>query len=130
MDMTAMTKISGVVAKGAGRGRGLGFPTANITPSDSAVLPANGVYATKAIVDGIAYSAITNIGNNPTFGNNQRTVETHIFDFAADITDKQITIEILKFVRAERKFAGADELVEQIKRDVQHVLTDFDVQNA
>jgi len=124
MDMTATTKISGIVVKGAGRGRGLGFPTANIVPPDGMVLPTNGVYATKVTVDGVSHNAITNIGNNPTFGINHKAVETHIFDFNADITGKHITIEILKFIRAEQKFADADELVAQIRRDIQQVLAE------
>jgi len=127
MDMTANTKISGKVVKGAGRGRGLGFPTANVTPPSDAVLPANGVYATKITIDGTIYNAITNIGNNPTFGENHKTIETHVFGLDADITGKTISLEILRFVRAERRFGSVDELVEQIQRDVEQVLNDFEM---
>ena len=107
--------------KGASRGTGLGFPTANILPAEGANLPENGVYHTKVTVDGKVHNAITNIGTNPTFGEGQKTVESHIFDFDENIVEKLINVEFISFIRPERKFASADELVAQIKSDIAQV---------
>ena len=118
-------KISGIVVSGKSRGRLLGFPTANILPCAEQILPEkNGVYHTKVTLDGETFDAITNIGTNPTFGANQRTVENHIFDFDADITGKKIEVEIIKFIRDEKKFKSAEELVKQIESDVKRIRGD------
>jgi len=113
--------ISGTVVKGKSRGRLLGFPTANILPAIEQTLPANGVYHTKVKFDGKVLEAITNIGTNPTFGAGQRTVESHIFDFDADIVGKEIEVIIVSFIRTEMKFSCADELIRQIESDVKRV---------
>lgn len=118
--------IKGVVTKGASRGCKMGFPTANILPPKGAILPDNGVYRTKVTLDGNTYNAITNIGINPTFGSNQKTVESHIFDFGMDIVGEEINIEIISFVRAERMFDNIYELVKQIKSDVAQVLAEIE----
>ncbi|MCL2169160.1 MAG: riboflavin kinase [Defluviitaleaceae bacterium] len=120
-------QIEGVVVQGAARGTGLGFPTANILPAEGAQLPENGVYRTKVTIEGgLSYNAITNIGINPTFGNVQKTVESHIFDFDANIVGKAINVEFVSFIRAERKFASVEELVAQVKADIARVLADIE----
>ena len=114
--------IRGIVVKGMGRGRAMGFPTANIFPTEQ-LLPRNGVYKTKVKFDGKSYEAVTNIGTSPTFGSSQITVESHIFDFDANIVGKNIEIEFVRFIRNEKKFDNIDELVNQIKLDIEQVLS-------
>ena len=108
--------VSGRVVQGFQRGRQIGFPTANIRPRTSVLLP-NGVYAVRAGVDDGEYNAVANVGVNPTFGANQRTVETNLFDFSADLYGKRLRVSFIKYLRAERKFSSVDELVQQIGED-------------
>ena len=114
--------INGMVVKGTSRGRSMGFPTANILLTKQ-TLPQNGVYQTKVKIDGKIYEAITNIGTNPTFGSGQINVESHIFDFDSNIVGKNIEIEFVKFIRNEKKFDSVNELVAQIKLDIEQVLS-------
>ena len=108
--------VSGRVVQGFRRGRQIGFPTANIRPRTSVLLP-NGVYAVRAGVDDGEYHAVANVGVNPTFGENQRTVETNLFDFSADLYGKRLRVSFVKHLRAERKFSSVEELVQQIRED-------------
>ena len=108
--------VSGRVVKGFQRGRQIGFPTANIRPRTAVLLP-NGVYAVRACVDGGEYDAVANVGVNPTFGANQRTVETNLFDFSADLYGKRLRVSFVEHLRAERKFSSVEELVQQIRED-------------
>ncbi len=108
--------VSGRVVQGFRRGRQIGFPTANIRPRTSVLLP-NGVYAVRAGVGDGEYHAVANVGVNPTFGENQRTVETHLFDFSADLYGKRLRVSFVKHLRAERKFSSIEELVQQIRED-------------
>lgn len=112
--------IEGQVKEGEGRGRQIGFPTANLD-TDWDILPKVGVYATLAHVDGIVLNSITNVGYRPTFGNNELVIETHIFNFNEDIYKKRIEVEFVDRVRDEQKFNGPQALVEQIKKDVDRV---------
>jgi len=109
-------KMRGTVVRGAGRGRGLGFPTANILPAGD--FSARGVYSSRVALDGAIYDAITNVGTNPTFGNGQISIETHIFDFDEDIAGREIEIELIEHIRDEKKFTSVDELISQIKKDI------------
>ncbi len=108
--------VSGRVIQGFQRGRHIGFPTANIRPQTAVLLP-NGVYAVRACVDDGEYNAVANIGVNPTFGANRRTVETNLFDFSADLYGKRLRVRFIKYLRAEQKFSSVDELVQQIGED-------------
>lgn len=112
--------LDGVVVKGEGRGKKIGFPTANIQiPSDS-IVPKIGVYVTRTIYKGMTFKSITNIGKNPTFKDSASvTIETNIFEFDSDIYGESIHIEFLARVRDEKKFPTVTDLVEQIKKDVE-----------
>ena len=110
-------QISGEVVRGKGRGAGLGFPSANIIPGEIKLLPPAGVYAALVLRGGAVYNGITNIGTNPTFGENETTVETFIFDFDRNIYGEEITLRFVEFMREEKRFASAAELSEQLERD-------------
>jgi riboflavin kinase / FMN adenylyltransferase len=112
--------IDGVIVKGAGRGKLIGIPTANLKIDGDLIIPLRGVYITDTIYKGLKYRSVTNIGRNPTFVNDDvTTVETHIIDFLSDIYGETIRVEFLKRLRAEKKFANVPELVDQIKNDIQ-----------
>jgi riboflavin kinase/FMN adenylyltransferase len=111
--------IDGVVTRGAGRGRELGFPTANLATTNELV-PPSGVYATTTMMtaDGVVYPSITNIGTRPTFGETDRTViETHIFDVTRDLYDSSIRLSFVQRLRDERPFPDVDALRAQIETD-------------
>ncbi|CAK8722914.1 MAG: riboflavin kinase [Candidatus Electronema aureum] len=119
--------IRGEVQRGRQRGRGLGFPTANLHITEEDLCPKKGVYVTQVICGGRMYGSISNIGRNPTFGENELVAETHIFDFSDDIYGQPIRLNLLRHLRGEIKFNSADELAAQIRRDVEtarHVLED------
>ncbi|OHD69161.1 MAG: riboflavin biosynthesis protein RibF [Spirochaetes bacterium RBG_16_49_21] len=111
--------ISGTVIKGKGRGRDLGFPTANIVPVHSdKVVPGDGVYAVRVKLEkDVLKNGILNIGTNPTFFEDTRTIEVHILDFNGIIYDKPITVEFHKRLREEIAFDSKEQLIDQIKRD-------------
>jgi riboflavin kinase / FMN adenylyltransferase len=113
--------FTGIISHGFARGREIGFQTANIVPDNpDKLIPCDGVYATHvSFADGRVCNAITNIGKNPTFEGVARTVETHILDFNADIYGQTLTITFVECIRGEMKFGSVDELVAQIKLDVE-----------
>ena len=116
--------ISGYVVRGEGRGKPLGFPTANVqSGNDKKIIPADGVYAVTALVDGFPkeLSGMLNIGTNPTFDGKKRTIEVNIFDFDADIYGKEITVFFHERIRGENKFSGFEELKAQLRIDMQSV---------
>lgn len=116
--------LSGVVKGGRGVGEQLGFPTANVQPHHSAV-PAQGVYAARARLDGGTFAAAVNIGIAPTIRHEDLTVEAHLLDFAGDLLGQEIEIEFHKRLRSERKFPSREALAEQIRRDVADVRAHF-----
>lgn len=111
--------VQGRVVQGDGRGKLLGFPTANIIPPNLyKLIPANGVYIVYSIIDGVKYFGMANIGTRPTFHNqNTSTVEVHFLNLDEDLYGKELYIHFLKFIREEKKFKGPDELVTQIQKD-------------
>src|SRR5262245_6044596 len=109
--------IAGQVVQGAGRGRGLGFPTANVKP-DHGVLVAPGVYACRAVFEGGRYAAVVNIGMRPTFGETTLVIEAHLLDFSGSLYEKQLRLEFVGRIREERRFPGPEALREQISRDI------------
>jgi riboflavin kinase/FMN adenylyltransferase len=112
-------RLRGVVAKGAGRGAGLGFPTLNLTAID-VLIPADGVYAARAWIKdrGPAWPAACNIGPNPTFGEQVRKVEAHLVGFSADLYGQSVELDFLARLRSTRRFASREELLEQIRADI------------
>jgi len=110
--------FSGIVVKGRQLGRTIGFPTANIQVAESyKLIPANGVYAVKALVRGNRLNGIMNIGNRPTVDGIGRTQEVYILDFSDDIYGENVTVELVDYIRSEQKFNGLDELKSQILKD-------------
>lgn len=110
--------IAGTVIHGDGRGRNLGFPTANIQTDKNLLIPKNGVYAVSARIDGKAFGGMMNIGVRPTFTSAQeKTIEIYFFDFQDDLYNKNLIINIEAKLRSEKKFTGVDEIVAQLKKD-------------
>ena len=109
--------IAGQVVQGAGRGRGLGFPTANVNP-DRGVLVAPGVYACRILVEGEAHPAVVNVGMRPTFGETALVIEAHLLDFSGSLYGRQLRVEFVSRIREERRFPGPEALREQISRDI------------
>ncbi|MDQ0113124.1 riboflavin kinase/FMN adenylyltransferase [Paenibacillus harenae] len=120
-------EITGTVVHGDGRGRTIGFPTANIDFDYPYVSPRLGVYAVVAWLDGRPYPGVLNHGMKPTFNKEgvQPVMEAHLFDFNRDIYGEKIRIEFRSFVRTEKKFSSVDELIKQIGRDSDQVREQF-----
>ncbi len=109
--------VWGRVEGGARRGREIGFPTANLRPSGG-LLPADGVYAVRVAVGGATHAGVGNIGLRPTFGEHQRTLEVHLFDFDGDLYRERMRVDFIARLRGEVCFPSVDALVQQIARDV------------
>ena len=117
--------ISGKVVTGHHRGRGLGFPTANIS-TRTEVIPLDGIYATIVEIGGERRLSVSNIGVNPTFGTGPRTVESFILDFDHDIYGDPLKLYFVKRIRPEKKFASVEQLVAQMHDDVKNARAIFD----
>ena len=111
--------LSGKVVSGDGRGRTIGFPTANLEVQAGQALPSDGVYATIAHVGHNPMPSVTNIGVRPTFEDSKHLVETYIFDYAGDLLGHEFKIELVDKIRDEKRFDGEGELKAQINRDVE-----------
>jgi riboflavin kinase/FMN adenylyltransferase len=111
--------VEGTVVPGAGRGAGLGFPTANLEVWPRILLPGEGVYAAKADLDGEAHVAAVNVGTNPTFGGEPLHVEAHLLDFDGDIMGRRMAVEFWERLRDEVRFDLPEDLARQIKYDVE-----------
>ena len=110
--------IKGKVMHGEKNGRKLGFPTANIQIEEFyKLLPADGVYAVRVLLGHKQYGGMLNIGFKPTLKGSQRTIETHLFNFEADIYDKELSVEFIKLLRKEMKFNSIEELKKQLQTD-------------
>jgi riboflavin kinase / FMN adenylyltransferase len=111
--------VEGVVGNGAGRGAGLGYPTANLDVPPRILLPAEGVYAGRAVLeDGSGQVAAINVGTNPTFGGEPLHVEAFLLDFEGDLRGRRLGIEFWERLRDETRFGSAGELARQIEDDV------------
>jgi riboflavin kinase/FMN adenylyltransferase len=111
--------ISGRVVRGEGLGRGLGFPTANLTIADPYKLwPPRGVYAVRVDVDGRLYDGMMNVGRAPTMKSlPEEVAEVHLFDFAGDLYDESLYVYCCAYLRGEREFAAPAELAVQLAKD-------------
>lgn len=114
--------FSGEVTRGDGRGRTLNMPTANIAPAAAMVVPAKGVYAAIAELDGRRLPAAVNVGVRPTFERDgELLVEAHVIDFEGDLYGRTIQLAFLERLRDELSFQSAEELVAQMQEDVEQV---------
>lgn len=110
--------LAGPVVTGFGRGKGLGFPTANLDVDAKQALPPDGVYATIAHIDDRVYQALSNIGVRPTFDNGPRSIEVFLLDYQGNLYGKDMKIEIVERLRPETKFTNPEELKKQINEDI------------
>jgi riboflavin kinase/FMN adenylyltransferase len=110
--------LAGKVVHGHGRGsRKLGFPTANLKPAGM-LSPKPGIYAVWAVFEGRKYEGVANLGWNPTFQDQKFSIEIHILNFNRDIYGENLRVEFIERLRDEVTFRGAEELIDQIKRDI------------
>ena len=110
--------LAGVVVKGVGRGKGLGFPTANLEVPAGLAIPGDGIYATWAHLSKRRYMAATSIGTRPTFNETERTIEAFILDFDGEVYGKEVRLEFVRRLRDELKYDTVRGLQEQVDRDV------------
>lgn len=113
--------IFGNVTHGKKIGSMLGIPTINFEAPNDILLPPNGVYASRTIIDGSEYKSITNIGIKPTFGGKDKTIETHIQSYDGDAYGKTVKVILEKFIRSEKKFDSIDDLKNQIQNDMKNL---------
>lgn len=119
--------LDGMVVAGAGRGRTIGFPTANVDTQNE-LRPAPGVYAIRVHFQtgesgGTWHGGAANIGIKPTFGGTEVTIEAHLLDFAGDLYGRELRVQFLERLRPEQRFGSVAELTGQIKRDVEAART-------
>lgn len=119
--------ITGKIVHGEQRGRRLGFPTANIELLHGEMaVPAPGVYAVTASIEGSIYEGMGNIGNNPTFNDVEHArLEVNLFNCSGDLYGKTMSVQFHKYIRAEKKFSGVEELCRQIEEDKNAIKTYF-----
>ena len=110
--------LDGVVVRGAGRGRTIGFPTANIDTLNE-LRPAPGVYALRVRAGGRWLAGAANIGVKPTFGGGEVTIEAHLLGFTGDLYGQTLRLQFVERLRGEQRFASVDELKSQIARDIE-----------
>lgn len=110
--------LEGTITRGDGRGRRIGYPTANLA-TGNALFPPNGVYATAVVLEGDLHASVTNVGVRPTFGGapDGPVVESHLFDVDRDLYGRAVRVAFIRRLREERSFPDGDALREQIARD-------------
>jgi len=109
--------VRGTVIHGRHRGKGLGFPTANLA-TDKELLPKDGVYAVKVKIEGLFYDGACNIGTNPTFNDQALAIEVFLFDFEGDLYGKEVVICFIDRIRDEKVFSDASSLQQAIADDI------------
>jgi len=115
--------IEGEVVKGFGRGKKLGIPTANIKPIIRYVLPPDGVYAVYLYIeDDKKYKGVANFGHKPTFDDDNFTIEVHLPNFEGDLYGEFVYLELIEFLRGEKKFEDVDQLIAAINKDILYIL--------
>lgn len=113
-------QLRGGVVQGDQRGRELGFPTANLEIETGRAIPGRGVYSALTTTgDGLQHPSVVNVGVRPTFGEHIEVVEVHLLDARADLYGQELSVNFVDRIRAERRFSGVEELVEQIGRDIE-----------
>ncbi len=118
--------LTGIITKGKQLGRTIGFPTANLKLEENyKLIPKNGVYIVKSIINSKTVLGMMNIGFNPTVGGKNQTIEINYFDFDADLYDQKITVSILERIRSEQKFDSVALLKEQLEKDKNTALAYF-----
>lgn len=111
-------RVEGVVVRGEGRGRGLGYPTANVAPPMYSAIPADGVYAAWfTVASGERHQAAVSVGTNPTFSGRTRTVEAFVLDYDADLYGQHVAVDFVARIRGQEKFASVDDLIAAMGRD-------------
>jgi riboflavin kinase/FMN adenylyltransferase len=110
-------RVCGRVIEGARRGRTIGFPTANLEGIET-LLPGDGVYAGRLLIDGRFYAAAINIGPNPTFHETARKLEVHVIDFSGDLYGRLLEVDLVARLRDTRPFDGKEGLIRQLSEDV------------
>jgi riboflavin kinase/FMN adenylyltransferase len=110
--------LRGPVVEGFRRGRTIGVPTANLRVTEQ-LIPAEGVYAGRCRVSGVTYPAAVSIGTMPTFGDNPPQIEAHLVGFTGDLYGQTLDLELVDWLRDQRKFPGVDALKAQLARDIQ-----------
>lgn len=111
--------LNGTVVTGDGRGRTLGFPTANVATEEDLLLPGNGVYAVQVRVNEVWHTGVASVGTNPTFpGVRSRRLEVHILNFDSVIYEEEIRVAFCHYLRPELTFSGKEELIIQMEKDV------------
>jgi riboflavin kinase/FMN adenylyltransferase len=118
-------RLQGLVTHGDQRGRGIGFPTANLEYAREKVMPAGGIYACRAYLGGEKYMAAVNLGTNPTFTPDKQTfnVEAYLLDFNRDIYGEMMQLEFAAHLRDEMKYDSVEALIRQIRLDVEQTRT-------
>jgi riboflavin kinase/FMN adenylyltransferase len=127
-------RVEGVVVRGDGRGKVLGFPTANVAPPMYSAIPADGVYAAwftvlghgpvaGAVVPGERYQAAVSVGTNPTFSGRTRTVEAFVLDTSADLYGQHVAVDFVARIRGQEKFARVEDLVKEMGVDTERART-------
>lgn len=120
-------QLSGIVTPGAGLGRTIDFPTANIKIKETYKLcPPNGVYCVQSTINNKLIKGMMNIGMRPTINGKTKTIEVHFFEFNQTLYEQSLTIEILDKIREEQKFDSLDKLQKQLEKDKKNCLQLFD----
>jgi riboflavin kinase/FMN adenylyltransferase len=122
----------GTVESGDGRGRSIGFPTANLQLDGTYIFPKLGVYAVRVYVNHKKWHGVMNIGTRPTFYDDAAiaNVEVHLLDFSGDLYGELMRVELVDFIRSETRFAAVDQLIQQIHLDIEHARAIFNKLNA
>ncbi|SDR76743.1 riboflavin kinase / FMN adenylyltransferase [Gillisia sp. Hel1_33_143] len=110
--------ITGKIVRGKGLGKEFGYPTANLKVEEEyKLIPKNGVYVVRCLIDGYSYYGMMNIGTNPTVGGTHQTIETFFFNLDKDLYGKVLTIEMLSWIRDEKKFESVSALKLAMRQD-------------
>ncbi|MFA6755085.1 MAG: bifunctional riboflavin kinase/FAD synthetase [Bacilli bacterium] len=118
--------ITGTIFHGNSIGNTIGFPTANLKPFVGYVMPKIGVYITRSVIDGVRYTSITNVGNNPTIADKLPvTIETYVLDFNGDLYGKEMKLYFYKRLRDEIKFDSKDALIEELNKNTLEAIEFF-----